>query len=165
MTAERGSTERLCVHVCWCACVHLKTDKLKSLLQMLSIPSIHDSVSFHPVQDGGEMNIDGRCGNREIYVCTPTLLPPTLLSCFCSSWSQKKKILLFLPLCFFFFLLYTTCFVCVCVCSCVWVVISHVCVWLHFWGVFVKLEVLLMLNFCSWWAEEEGKSCWNCIYD
>ncbi len=27
-------------------------DKLKSLLQMLSIPSVHDSVSFHPGQEG-----------------------------------------------------------------------------------------------------------------
>lgn len=31
-------------------------------------------------------------GNEGIYVCTPTLLPPTHSSCFCSFWSQQKII-------------------------------------------------------------------------
>lgn len=45
-----------CEYVCnLCECVSLiegLADKLKSLLQMLSIPSVHDSVSFHPGQEG-----------------------------------------------------------------------------------------------------------------
>lgn len=58
-------------------------DKFKSLLQMLSIPSVGDTVSFHPGQEGKKTwtEMEG-CGDDGIYVCTPTLLPPTLPSCF-----------------------------------------------------------------------------------
>lgn len=47
-----------CEYVCnLCECVCLiegLADKLKSLLQMLNIPCVCDSVSFQPGQVGGE---------------------------------------------------------------------------------------------------------------
>lgn len=50
-----------CEYVCECVClIEGLVDKLKSLLQMLSIPSVGDSVSFHPGQAGEKMNRDTR---------------------------------------------------------------------------------------------------------
>lgn len=62
MTAEHGLRAALCVYVCaqvyvcnlceYVCLIEGLADKLKSLLQMLSIPSVCDSVSFHPGQEG-----------------------------------------------------------------------------------------------------------------
>lgn len=96
-------------------------DKLKSLLQMLSIPSAHDSVSFHPGQEGENEQRWKAVGMKG---CTHTYIPSTHSSfLFCSSWSQRHTP--FPPPLF----LYMYAFVCMCVCVYVYIPASmRVCI-------------------------------------
>lgn len=130
MTAEQGLSGPVCVCACVCLClcaceyvcecvclIEGLVDKLKSLLQMLSIPSVGDSVSFHPGQAGGKMNRDRR-GLEWRDICMHTYTPSTHSSfLFCFSWSQRHT-LFFLPLCFFYIHVR---FVCVCLYLHMWV--------------------------------------------
>lgn len=115
-----GGWENLCVRVCACnLCEYVcliegLADKLKSLLQMLSILSVCNSVSFHLGQEWEKKNMN-RDGRMWAYMYAHLqsfhpLFPYVLLHLVTAAYAYS-----FLPLCFSYMCM--LCFVCMCTCA------------------------------------------------